>query len=91
MTWQELWADFSWWTAVLLLLMYVVVDVMYAMYMIAVTKLQPAKAASIGAVMYVLLAAGIINFSHNPLYLIPIGIGSWLGTFIAVWREKHKK
>ena len=85
------WADFNLWTGLVLLILYVVVDLLYAMYTLAITKLQAAKAASIGAGMYVLLAAGVISYSANPLYLVPIGIGSWLGTFIAVWREKRQK
>lgn len=87
-TLNELWQDFNAWTAIVLLVLYIAADLMYAMYTLSVTKLQPVRAASIAATMYVLLAAGVINYSHNPLYLVPIGIGSWLGTFIAVARER---
>lgn len=89
MTLDQMVSDFNWWTAVCLFVLYVVVDLLYATYTLSVTKLQPAKAATIGAGMYVLLAAGVISYSHNPMYLIPIGVGSWLGTYLAVIKEKR--
>jgi ABC-type uncharacterized transport system permease subunit len=79
------------WTAIGLFFLYIVVDVMYAFYTLAVTDLKPWRSATIGALMYVLLAAGVISYSSNPWYLIPIGMGSWIGTYIAVSIEKKRK
>lgn len=87
---RELWADLSLWTSLSLFLLYVVVDLLYAMYTLSVTKLKPARAATIGAGMYVLLAYGVISYSHNILYLVPIGAGSWIGTYLAVWWERRE-
>lgn len=77
--------------AIGLFFLYVLVDLLYAYYTLSVTRLQPFKAATIGAIMYVMLAAGVISYSSNPWYLVPIGLGSWVGTFLAVFREKKQK
>lgn len=83
--------DFSTLTAIGLFILYVAVDVMYAYYTLTVTALKPARAATIGAVMYVMLAAGVISYSQNAWYLVPIRAGSWVGTFLAVSIEKRRK
>lgn len=85
------WKEFNPWTGIALFALYILVDLLYATYTLAVTKLQPVKAATVGAGMYVLLAAGVISYSSNPLYLVPIGMGSWLGTFVAVHKERRQR
>lgn len=82
---------FDWWVATGLFFLYVLVDIMYAFYTISVTSLQPLRSATIGASMYVLLAAGVISYSANPWYLVPIGVGSWVGTYLAVKLEIARK
>ena len=85
-----LWSEFSWWTALLVFVAYFVADALYARYTLSVSKLESVRAATTGALMYFLLAIGILNFTHNPLYLLPLVLGSWLGTFFAVEREKKE-
>lgn len=84
-------AEFSWLTALMVLAAYIVLDILYAYYTIAVGRLLPARAATTGSIMYFLLAVGVVNYSHNPLYLGSVVIGSWIGTFAVVEYERRKK
>lgn len=64
---------------------------MYAYYTLEVTKRKPFSAATTGALMHFLLAFGVISYTDNALYVIPLAIGSWIGTFIIVKREQTLK
>jgi len=75
--------------AIIILIAYIVVDGMYAYYTLQVTKKKPYSAATIGALMHFLLAVGVLSYVQNYLYLIPLAIGSWIGTFIIVKREQN--
>lgn len=83
-------ADFQVSTALLVFVAYVVADMLYARYTIAITKLHAARAATTGAVMYFLLAVGILSYTDNPLYLFPLVLGSWVGTYVTVEIERKK-
>jgi hypothetical protein len=80
--------NFNFGTATIIFVAYVLVDALYAYYTLQVTKRNPYSAATSGALMYFLLAIGVLNYVHNYLYLIPLALGSWIGTFIIVKREK---
>jgi len=60
---------------------------MYAYYTIAVMKKKPLTAASIGASMHFLIAFGVLNYVQNYLYVIPLALGSWIGTYLVVQRD----
>lgn len=77
-------ADFSAFTAAVIFATYVAVDILYALYIICVEKRQALRAAAISAVLYSLLAYGVITYSKNPLYLVPLAAGAFLGTFLTV-------
>lgn len=76
--------DFSPVTAGVIFVTYVAVDILYAAYIVAVEKRLAIRAASISSVLYSLLAFGVITYSKNPVYLIPLAAGAWLGTFVTV-------
>jgi hypothetical protein len=76
--------DFSAATAAIIFATYVAVDVLYAAYIICVERRRALAAASISSVLYSLLAFGVITYSKNPLYLIPLAAGAFVGTFITV-------
>jgi hypothetical protein len=76
--------DFSPVTAAVIFATYVAVDILYAAYIIAVEKRRPLMAASISSVLYSLLAFGVITYSKNPIYLIPLASGAWIGTYLTV-------
>jgi hypothetical protein len=76
--------DFNWWTALTVFVVYVFFDILYALYVICVSRRQALAASAISAVLYSLGAYGVMNYLHNPWYLIPLAIGAFLGTYIAV-------
>jgi hypothetical protein len=80
--------DFSYLTAFFIFITYVIIDVLYALYIIYVEKRNAMLSATISAIMYGFIAYGVVNYSKNPYYIIPLIIGAWLGTFIVV---KFKK
>ncbi len=67
---------------------YVVIDALYAVYTIATTKMQPVKAATTGAIIHALVAYGVIEYTKDWRYIAPIIAGSWIGTYLAVFRAK---
>jgi uncharacterized protein YebE (UPF0316 family) len=75
---------FNWQTAAIVFVVYVFFDILYALYVIFVSR-QWAMAASLcSAVLYSLGAYGVMTYLHNPLYLVPLALGAFLGTYIAV-------
>ena len=76
--------DFSWWTALTVFVVYVFFDILYALYVICVSRQQALAARAVSSVLYSLGAYGVMNYTHNPWYLIPLGCGAFIGTYIAV-------
>jgi tryptophan-rich sensory protein len=81
------WSNFSIQIGILIFITYIVVDGMYAYYTIQVTKKKPFSAATTGALMHFLLAVGVLSYVENYLYLIPLALGSWVGTYLVVRRQ----
>lgn len=79
---------FNFLIAVSVLVAYFIVDAMYAHYTLSVAELKAIPAANTGALMHFLLAVGVLSYVQNYLYIIPIAIGSWFGTYAIVKREK---
>ncbi len=67
---------------------YIVVDALYAEYTLRVMQYKEYSAATIGAVIHLILAFGVLQYVQNFLYVIPIAAGSWVGTFIVIRRER---
>jgi hypothetical protein len=77
-------SDFSWYTAALVFIVYVVFDVLYALYVIFVGQKRAFAASITGSMLYSLGAVGVMSYTHNALYLIPLSLGAFVGTYIAV-------
>lgn len=88
---QQSWQSFSWTMALLVFCAYFVIDILWARYTYAVVNMKAVPAATIGSTMYFLLAFGVLNYTKNFLYLIPLVIRSWLGTYLVVKWERAKK
>ncbi len=67
-----------------------VTDALWALYMIKVTEKSPFLAASYGSLIHILTAFTVISYTKNYFYLIPLVIGSFIGTYIVVLRSKNK-
>lgn len=76
--------DFSWWTALTVFVVYVVFDILYALYVICVSQKRAIAASFTGSALYSLGAVGVMSYTHNVLYLIPLSLGAFVGTYIAV-------
>ena len=65
---------------------YVLIDGMYAYYTLAVVDRKPVVSATIGALMHFLIAFWVLSYVQNYFYVIPLALGSWVGTFLIVKR-----
>lgn len=72
----------NFWLAVALFFGYLVVDGMYAYYTLAVVKRRALVAASTSFVMHFILAAGVLSYTKNFLYVVPLALGSFVGTYL---------
>ena len=82
--------EFSWFTAFVVFWTYVVIDVLYALYVIHVGKRNAFLSASLTAAMYGLLAFGVLSYSKNVAYLVPLVLGAFVGTYFTVLFSKDK-
>lgn len=76
--------EFSWWIAIALLLGFIAYDFLYAIYYIFVSKKMAFMAANTACALYLIGSVSTIAYLGNLYYLIPIILGSYIGTFIAV-------
>jgi hypothetical protein len=80
----EHWKTFSFSIALTVFIAYILIDGMYALYTQSIAKKKPIMSATVGALMHFLIAFGVLNYVQNFLYIIPLAIGSWIGTYIVV-------
>jgi hypothetical protein len=83
------WQTFSFQTAIIVFFAYILVDGMYAYYTVEITKRKPYSSATVGSAIHIVVAFGVLNYVQNFLYIIPLVIGSWIGTFIMVKKEQN--
>ena len=82
-------SDFSLVTAAIVFVTYVVVDVLYAAYILAVGDRRAVRAAALSSVIYSLLAFGVVTYAKNVAYVVPLAAGAFVGTYITVrWRHE---
>lgn len=85
------WNNFDIVLAVMIFVAYLLVDALYAQYTFHVTQYKEYSAATIGALMHFILAFGVLNYVQNFLYVVPLAMGSWVGTFLVIRRERLKR
>ncbi len=76
--------DFNPLQALLVFGVYVVFDILYALYVLCVARKQALRASAISSALYSLGAYGVMTYLENPWYLVPLALGAFLGTFLAV-------
>ncbi len=81
---------FDWFIALGVGITYFVADALYAHYTVLVSERRAMSAATTGALLHFVLALGVLSYVGNYLYIAPIAIGSWFGTFVLVSRSKKK-
>ena len=80
--------SFSWTTAIMVFVAYIVIDILYALYVVYVGKRNAFGAAIASALLYSLGAYGVVTFSKNILYVIPLAAGAFLGTYFTIKFQK---
>lgn len=78
-------------TWISLFVVYLLIDILYTQYVMAIAKLNAFWASNISVLLYILTAYGTIEYVQNYWNIIPIVIGSWLGTYVTLRYEIHKK
>jgi hypothetical protein len=81
------WNSFDFKIAIVIFFAYILIDGMYAYYTVAVMKKNPITSATVGSLMHFLIAFGVLSYVENYLYLFPLALGSWIGTFLVVWKD----
>jgi uncharacterized membrane protein YfcA len=81
--------EFDYLTAVTIFFVYLIIDCLYAAYVISVGRGQAVVASTCTAIIYSLLAFGVLSYSKNIWYLIPLASGAFLGTYITVKLRKY--
>jgi presenilin-like A22 family membrane protease len=76
--------NFSFFTAFIIFIVYILIDVLYTLYVIYVNERKAFQAACTTSAIYVLIAFGVVNYSKNPWYIVPLAGGAFLGTFSVV-------
>jgi hypothetical protein len=64
---------------------------LYAFYIMCVEERRPVAAAATTSLIYSLLAYGVVSYSQNILYLVPLASGAFFGTFIMVTLKRRKE
>jgi len=82
--------DFNFTTAVLIFFTYFIIDMLYAWYIISVNERKAITASFLTAIIYSLLAFGVVSYSKNILYLIPLASGAFAGTFFMIKTKERK-
>lgn len=83
--------EFNWLGAIGLFVASGLLEAIFALYTLAVTKHKAIEASMWSLVSYFLLAVGILNFIHNKWYTIPLALGAFCGTYAVVTWESRKK
>ena len=82
-----LWQDFDLGIAAIVFFAYIFTDGIYAFYSMSVNRQRPFAAATSSSLIHLLLAFGVLSYVQNILYIIPIALGSWVGTYLVVRRD----
>lgn len=85
---KEYLQDFELSKAKIIFFTYVVIDILYALYVIFVNRKKAFASGLVSSGIYSLAAFGVVSYSQNPLYLLPLATGAFLGTFLVVKYEK---
>ncbi len=75
---------FSITTAIIVFIFYVVVDALYVLYTRYIQQNKAMAAATVGAMMYGLFGFGTLAIIENSWNILPIILGSWVGTYFTI-------
>lgn len=82
--------SFNVYICISVLIGYIIVDILYAYYTLAVNNYKPIQASFTSIALHIILIGGVVTYIENILYVIPMLIGSFIGTYIVVSYHKKK-
>ena len=91
MTLSEAIENFNIFYALGFFLLYCFVEVLDSSLTLSITKHQSLKSANTTFILYIIWGIEIWAFVVNYLYIIPIALGAWLGTYLLLEYEKKKR
>jgi hypothetical protein len=68
-------------TALLIFTTYFILDMFYAYYILCIESRQNLMSSFMAGMITSLSAFGVVSFSKNMLYVIPLFIGAFAGTY----------
>ena len=80
---------FSFITALCVFLVYLAIDLLFTEYTLCIVQLRKFKATTVGALITLLGAFGVVSYVADWRYVIPMAMGGWLGTYLSVWAKEH--
>lgn len=60
------------------------VDSLYAFYTLRLVEKKAFQSAFSGSMIHILTAFTVISYTQNYLYLVPLVIGSFIGTYVVI-------
>jgi hypothetical protein len=88
MTLREAAAQFNWFIAAGLFLLYVLVEYLDSSLTLLITRHQSVRSATTTFVLYIILGIEILAFVNNYLYVLPTALGAWVGVYSLIEHEK---
>jgi divalent metal cation (Fe/Co/Zn/Cd) transporter len=82
--------EFNWLLAVGLFFASAALDVIFAIYILAIGRGQALLAGFMSLLTYALMAVGIVNYVENKWYIAPVALGAFVGTYACVRYEANK-
>ena len=86
---ENLTTEINWLLFVGLFIMTFILDFIECTFVMSVQKLKPLATASCRFSIMFIMAIGIMNYVANPLYIVPICLGSFCGSYFTVWRRSR--
>lgn len=87
----QYWQEADWSVAVFLCAAYFAIDAMNVYYLNMVAARRPVQAANISFAMHFFIAIGVLSYTHNPFYILPVATGSWIGTYWFTLRSRRSQ
>jgi hypothetical protein len=78
------------WWAIAIFIAAFVVDIVWVFYIRGIARLKTLVAASWAAVLALIGCFMVVSYVENPFYIIPVALGAFFGTYLAIWYERGK-
>jgi len=70
--------------AILIFVTYFILDMFYAYYILCIESRQNLMSSFMAGMITSLSAFGIVSFSKNMIYIVPLFLGAFVGTYVTM-------